>query len=248
MFLRMVTHVIRAEESETWAEVYTQSVLSALRSTEGCVFASLLQNTGNAPECVSLTLWKSQKESTAYEESGLYTRLVDILRPFFAESTEWKLELSKDLSLEYTPIQVEPTVERFDDSVAGSETISRLKAKPFAVQILTLAVQEDQVGSFEILFSSDIHPKYKMHKGFIDLILVREHHKFHIISFWDETVDIELSAGIHSMNYLLESIYAILPSFVRWRSSHSSAVHTSASSEDATAAVYRCLTAEWFLQ
>jgi heme-degrading monooxygenase HmoA len=83
MFLRMVTHIIRAEESETWSEVYTQSVLSALRSTEGCVFASLLQNTGNAQECVSLTLWKSQKESSDYEESGLYTRLVDILRPCF---------------------------------------------------------------------------------------------------------------------------------------------------------------------
>ncbi len=246
MFLRMVTHIIRAEETETWAEVYTQSVLSALRSTEGCVFASLLQNTGNAQECVSLTLWKSQKESTDYEESGLYTRLVDILRPFFVESTEWKLELSKDLSLEYTPILVEPTVERFDNSVAGSENISRLKAKPFAVQILTLTVQEDRVRNFETIFSSDIHPKYKVHKGFIDLILVREHHKFHIISFWDETVDIESSSGIYSINQLLESIDKILPSYVRWRVSHETAAHTSASSEDLKATVYRCLTAEWF--
>jgi hypothetical protein len=128
--------------------------------------------------------------------------------------------------------------------VAGSENISRLKAKPFAVQILTLTVQEDQVHNFEAIFSSEIHPKYKIHKGFIDLILVREHHKFHIISFWDETVDIESSSGIHSINQLLESIYKILPSFVRWRDSHESTVHTSASSEDLKATVYRCLTAE----
>ncbi len=180
------------------------------------------------------------------EESGLYTRLVDILRPFFAESTEWKLELSKDLSLEYTPIQVEPTVERFDDSVAGSENISRLRAKPFAVQFLTLTVQEDQSRAFESIFSSEIHPKYNMHKGFIDLILVREHHKFHVISFWDETVDIESSNGVHSIPYLMESIYKILPSFVRWKDFHGSSVHTSATSEDLRAAMYRCLTAEWF--
>ena len=218
-----------------------------LRSTQGCVFASLLQNTGNAQECISLTIWNSRKESSDYEESGLYLKLVDSLRPFFAESNEWKLELSEDLSLEYTPIKVEPTVEGFDESVAGSENISTLKAKPFAAHILALTVQEDQDPHFRNHFSSEIHPKYKTHKGFIDLILVREHHKFHIISFWDETVDIESSSGIHSISHLLESIYKILPSFVRWRVSHDSAVHTSASSEDLRATVYRCLTAEWFL-
>jgi hypothetical protein len=244
----MVTHIIRAEESEKNAEVYARLILPALRSTQGCVFASLLQNTGNAQECVSLTIWKSRKESTDYEESGLYLHLVDSLRPFFAESTEWKLELSEDLSLEYTPIQVEPTVERFDESVAGSENISRLKAKPFAVQILALTVQEDQIHAFETIFSSDIHPKYKIHKGFIDLILIRQHHKFHIISFWDETVDIQSSSGIHSISQLLESIHKILPSYVRWRVSHSTAAHTSASSEDLKATLYRCLTAEWFTQ
>ncbi|MGA9405809.1 MAG: hypothetical protein WBW71_01625 [Bacteroidota bacterium] len=242
----MVTHIIRPEESERNAQVYADSILSALRSTPGCVFASLLQNTGNAQECISLTIWNSRKESNDYEESGLYPRLVNALRPFFAESTEWKLELSENLSLEYTPIKVEPTVERFDDSVAGSENISRLKAKPFAAHILRFTVQEDQSNTFEALFASDIHPKYKMHKGFIDLVLVRERHKFHIISFWDETVDIESPSGMYSVNQLLESVYKILPSFVRQQVAHGNAAHTSASSEGITSTMYRCLTAEWF--
>jgi heme-degrading monooxygenase HmoA len=242
----MVTHIIRAEESEKNAETYARSVLSALRITEGCIFASLLQNTSNPQECISLTIWASRKTSTDYEESGLYLKLVDSLRPYFLESTEWKLELSEDLSLEYTPTQVEPTVERFDDSVAGSENIFRLKANPFAVHILTLSVQEDQIPTFESIFSKEIHPKYKLHKGFIDLIMVRQQRKFHIVSFWDETVDIESSTGINSVTQLLESVYKIFPSFVRWKVSHNSTTHTSASSEDLTAAVYRCLTAEWF--
>jgi heme-degrading monooxygenase HmoA len=247
MFLRLVTHIIRAEESEKNAETYARSVLSGLRSTKGCVFASLLQNTGNAQECISLTIWNSRKESSDYEESGLYLKLVDFLRPFFAESNEWKLELSEDLSLEYTPIKVEPSVEGFDESVAGSESISTLKAKPFAAHILALTVQEDQSHTFETIFSSEIQPKYKTHKGFIDLILVREHHKFHIISFWDETVDIESSSGIRSIPHLLESIYKILPSSVRSQVSRTGAVHSSASSEEMRSAVYRCLSAEWFL-
>jgi heme-degrading monooxygenase HmoA len=246
MFLRLVTHTVRGEESESMAATYTASVLSTLRTTKGCVFASLLQNTDNAQECISLTIWNSQKESFDYEESGSYQLLVDSLRPYFVASNEYSLQLSADLSLEYTPIQVEPTVERFNNSVAGSENISRLKTNPFAVQMLTLTVQEDQIDTFEHIFRSEIHPRFKTHKGFINLILLRQQREYHIISFWDETVDIQSASGIHSINELLTSIYKILPSFIRWKVSHSSAVHTSASSEDIKATVHRCLVAEWF--
>lgn len=247
MFLRMVTHVVRIEETEKMAEIYDRSVLSALRTTQGCVFASLMQNTANMHECVSLTIWNSKKESFEYEESGLYQQLVDALRPFFVESTEYKLELSADLSLEYTPIQVEPTVERFDESVSGSEHISKLKAKPFAVQILALSVQDEKAADFEKIFLSEIRPKYKTHKGFIDLILLRQQRKYHIISFWDEAVDIQSPSGPHSINELVQSIYKVLPSFVQWQVSHKSSVPSSASSEEIRTMVYRCLTAGWFL-
>lgn len=248
MFLRMVTHAVQSEKGLQFVAMYERMILPALRSTSGCVFASLLQNTGNAQECISLTIWKSQQEALEYEESGLYRQLVDSLRPFFIETNEWKLELSEDLSLEYTPIPKEPTIARFDDSVAGSEEITRLKAKPFAVQVLTLTIQEDQLHTFENIFSTDIHPKYKTHKGFLDLILLRQHREYHIISFWDETVDIQSSSGIHSISQLLESIYKILPSFIQWRVSNRTAARISASSEDFKATVHRCLTAEWFVQ
>lgn len=246
MFLRMVTHTIRSDESEKFAGVYDHFVLSALRTTKGCVFAALIQGTENKEEGISLTIWNSQKESIEYEESGLYKQLVDYLRPYFLESDEYTLKLSDDLSLEYTPIQVEPTVEGFNDSTTGSENISRITATPFAVQILTLSVQEDQTQTFERIFSSDIHPKYQTHKGFINLILVRQKREFHVISFWDETVDIQATSGIHSINELLISIHKILPSFIRWKVSHKSTAVTSVSSEDIKATVYRCLAAEWF--
>ena len=246
MFLRMVTHAIRIEESERMSETYHSSIISKLRTTPGCAFASLLQNTSNPQECISLTLWNSQNESFTYEESGAFNQLVNSLRPFFVESNEYTLQLSEDLSLEYTPIQVEPTVERFNNSVAGSENISALKAKPYAVQMLTLTVQEDQIQTFENIFTSEIHPKYKTHKGFIDLILLKQQREYHIISFWDETVDIQSTSGIHSINELLTSIYNILPSFVRWKVSHHKAAHTSVSTEDIKATVHRCLVAEWF--
>jgi len=246
MFLRMVTHAIRRDVSEKSVETYNQSIMPALRTTTGCAFAAFLQNTIDLQECISLTIWNSQKESFDYEESGLYKKLVDSLRPYFTESSEFKLELSADLSLEYTPIVEEPTVKRFSESVANSENISSLKAAPFAIQVLSLTVQDDKIEEFEKIFSAEIHPKFISQKGFIDLIVVRQDREFYVLSFWDETVDIQSPSGEHSLNELLYSISKILPSFIRWRVSHKNASSMSASSEEAKSTVYRCLTAEWF--
>jgi heme-degrading monooxygenase HmoA len=248
MFLRMVTHTYRDEELLHMTMTYEHAVLPALRSTPGCVFAAFIQNIDDHRECVSLTLWRSQNEAHEYEGSGLYFKLVNELRPFFTETTEWKLQLNEENALENVPVQIEPEVVGFSDSVAGSEVFSRLKAKPFAVQIVTLTVKAGHLQDFETIFSSEIHQKYQTCKGFIDLILLRQERVYHSISFWDETVDINSSSDIHSINQLVRSIYAVLPTFVQWRMSHQGAARTSASSEDVKATVYRCLVAEWLTQ
>jgi heme-degrading monooxygenase HmoA len=246
MFLRMVAHTIRDDDALRMAKTYERLVLSALKSTPGCAFAALIQNIDKHTECISLTLWKSHEESLAYEASGLYLQLVNALRPFFLESTAWKLQLNEEYALENTLVQIEPDVAGYSESVAGPEEIHRLKEKPFAVQILSLSVQEDQMRSFERIFSDEIHQKYKLSKGFIDLILLRQNREYHSISFWDETADIQSSSEVHSINQLVKSIYSLLPSFIQWRVSRSGAPPLSASSEDIKAAVYRCLVAEWF--
>ena len=248
MFLRMVTHAAQVDKVVQMVETYDRRIIGSFRSTPGCVFASLLQNINAPSECISLTIWQSQQFAMDYEKGGLFKELVESLRPYFVESNEWKLELTEELSLDYTPIQSEPTVSRFNDSVAGSEEITKLKSKPFAIQILSLTVQEEENHKFEEIFMQDIHPKYKAHKGFIDLILLRQKREYYIFSFWDEAVDLQSPSGIHSIGHLLDSIYTVLPSFIQWRTKHRSAARISASSEEFKATVHRCLTAEWFIR
>lgn len=245
MFLRMVTHLIRGEESDHFAEVYATTVIPALRGTRGCVYASLMQNVDDTSQGISLTIWNSQAESRLYEESGLYHQLVNALRPYFKESEEYTLQLSDDLSLEYTPIAVEPTIERFDRSIADGEHLSILRTGPYAVQTVTLSVQQDQTENFERLFATEIHPRYRTQKGFMDIILLRQEREYHLISFWDGTVDMQSADGIRTNGELLTSIYRMLPSSIRWKVSHKGSSHT-VSSEDMSAQIYRCLTSEWF--
>ena len=246
MFLRMVTHIIRAEDSEKNAQTYAGSVLSGLRTTKGCIFAALLQDSADPQRCISLTIWSSRKESVAYEESGLYQKLVDSLRPFFREADEWKLELSEDLSLQVTPVRVEPSIEGFDETRVASGSLAELRRNPFAVHMLAVTVLEEHVGALEEKIASEIYEQYRRVKGFLELMSVRQQRTMYVISFWDETVDLSTSSGIHSLDKLTESLSGMLPSFIRWKVAHERASQFSASSEDAHTSVYRCLTAEWF--
>jgi len=246
MFLRMVTHIIRAEDSEKNARTYAGSVLSGLRTTKGCAFAALLQESANPKHCVSLTIWTSRQASVVYEESGLYEKLVDSLRPFFLETDEWKLELSEDLSLQYTPVRTEPSVEGFDETLVTSVELSGLRENPFAAHILAVTVLQEQVGEFEKKLSSDIDERYREIKGFLELITVRQDRTFYVISFWDQTVDLQSPSGVRLLDRLGESLSELLPAFIQWKVSHERAARFSASSEDVRSSVYRCLASEWF--
>ncbi|MEW6062299.1 MAG: antibiotic biosynthesis monooxygenase [Bacteroidota bacterium] len=246
MFLRMVSMGIREEHSLKIAEEYDRNVVSALRTQPGCSFASLLQNISDKKDCVSLTIWNSKNDAVRYEKSGLFKRLVESLRTFYEESNEWELKLSDDLSIEYTPVQVDPTVKGYDDDDTEKEYIRKFNITPYAATIISLSVQPEKIREFQEIFVANVIPKFREHKGFIHIILLRKNTEFNIISFWDETIDFGSSFNDQALRSLTESIFELLPSSVQWQVSHKAAKTSFASSEKITASIYRCLTGEWF--
>ncbi len=248
MFLRMVSMAVRKEQIHQFSDAYNKNVISILRTTPGCVFASLLQNIKGHSEGVSLTIWNSQQEAQAYEASGVFKRLVEVLRPFYAESTEYTLQLSEDLSLEYFPVIEEPTVKGYTDSNADTGFVDPAKSTPYAVHVVSLAIEPANADEFGQIVTRDILPQYKKEKGFIHLVLLRRGRECQVLSFWDETVDINTALGEQKLNVLLKGIFQVLPSFVQWKVSHHSSAASSASSDDLKATLYRCLTAEWFVR
>ena len=248
MFLRMVSMAVRKEQIHQFSDSYNQNVISVLRATPGCVFASLLQNIKGDSEGVSLTIWNSQQEAQAYEASGVFKRLVELLRPFYAESTEYTLQLSEDLSLEYSPVIEEPTVKGYSETSAGGGFAGQVKSTPYVVHVVSLAIEPARAGEFEQIVTRDILPQYRKEKGFIHLVLLRRGRECQILSFWDETVDINTALGEQKLNVLLKEIFRVLPSFVQWKVTHQGSATSSASSDDLKATLYRCLTAEWFVR
>ncbi|MBI2428503.1 MAG: antibiotic biosynthesis monooxygenase [Ignavibacteriales bacterium] len=246
MFLRMVSVGIRAEHALKIAEEYDRNVVTALRTQPGCSFASLLQNINDTTDCISLTIWNTKSDADEYEKSGVFKRLVESLRTFYEESNEWELKLTDDLSIDYTPVQIDPTVKGYDDADTEKKYIRKFNITPYAATVITLSVQPDKTQDFQDIFVTKVIPKFTEHKGFIHIILLRKSNEFNIISFWDETIDFNASFNDQVLRSLTRSIFEMLPSSVQWQVSHKSSKASFASSEEITASVYRCLTGEWF--
>ncbi|MFA6456058.1 MAG: antibiotic biosynthesis monooxygenase [Bacteroidota bacterium] len=246
MFLRMVSMVVRAEDSVVFAREYDSNIITALQHQPGCCFATLLQNTTDTKDCISLTIWESKQLADEYEKSGVFKQLVESLRSFYEESNDWELKLTDDLSIEYTPVQLNPSVKGFDESDTEKTYNLKFNITPYAVKVITLTVQADRVQEFQEIFTTKIVPKFNTQKVFIHIILLRKENEFNIISFWDETIDLGSSLGEQTLHTLSRSIFELLPSSVRWQVSHKASRSSFASSEEMTASVYRCLTGAWF--
>jgi heme-degrading monooxygenase HmoA len=246
MFLRMVSMGVQGNESELFAKAYDENVISALRLQPGCSFASLLQNVNDPKDCISVTIWESKRATEQYENSGVFKALVESLRSFYVESGEFELKLTDDLSIEYTPIQNDPSLKQFDDDDTEKQYIQKFNITPYAAKIITLTVQPEKVQEFQSIFAEQVVPKFKEQKGFIHIILLRKESEFNIISFWDETIDLTDSSGDQSLNTLTRTIFKMLPASVQWQVSHKASRLSFASTDEITASVYRCLTGEWF--
>lgn len=246
MFLRMVSMGVQEKDSSIFAKAYDENVISALRRQPGCSFASLLQNIHDSKDCISITIWESKKSTEEYERSGVFKALVESLRSFYEESNEFELKLTDDLSIEYTPIQNDPDIKQYDDADTGKEYIEKFNITPYAAKIITLTVQLEKIQEFEEIFIEKVIPKFKEQKGFIHIILLRKKNEFNIISFWDETIDLNADSGGQSLTSLTRSIFKLLPSSVQWQVSHKASRSSFATTEEISASVYRCLTGEWF--
>ncbi|HTP12385.1 MAG TPA: antibiotic biosynthesis monooxygenase [Bacteroidota bacterium] len=159
MFVRLLQLKIKPDEMPAMAVLYESKILPALQSTGECVCAFLMQSVGKPEEAISLTLWQSEDASSAYERSGLFMRLVADARPFFAESTDWKLRLSEDLTLEYRADDAEPAVKRYSLSAAtGPSFPAHEPSNPMFLRIVVVHLKPGMLQEYRTLYEENIVP------------------------------------------------------------------------------------------
>lgn len=189
MFMRLVHHKVRPDELKNIQDYYHQVVIPALEKTPGCLSACLIHATQQAEEVISLTLWESPAHVRAYEQSGVFKQLVDGMRPYLAESSEWKIHLSKDLTLEYAAVPEEPVVKTYTVVTASNDApVRKIPSHLMYTRIVSVKLRPGKMEEYKRLYNELIIPALRETPGCQFAYLIEsteEANEVHSITVWD---------------------------------------------------------------
>ena len=125
MFMRLVQLNVELQYIDEFRDAYKTEVIERLQKMPGCKFVGLIENGTEETEFISLTLWDTQEQAESYEKGGIYSELLGKLMPYLQNSSEWKIQLSENLELEYKQVTEEPVIKKYNvqvqtDKEAGS--------------------------------------------------------------------------------------------------------------------------------
>ena len=221
MFMRLFHLKTKSEKVDVLKSFYDAIVIPELHKINGCLFAGLLLNNTDVSEGISLTLWDTQQHAEDYEKSGLFEKLLDQAKPFLSQSTEWKVQLSEDLELEYKEEEEEPDLEHFNVTVNErvKEDLFKQHSKMY-IRIVSHILQKDKIEEFRDLFIDQIIPELRNTKGCRYSYLIESmHHDNEVISLsiWDSKEDAlayEKSGAFESLINVLRPTFS---QFYQWK-------------------------------
>jgi len=201
MFMRLVQVKVKPESSDMLAELYAQRIVPVLQLTPGCIYASLIRSTSNPDESISLTLWETARDADEYEQSGAFQRLIAEAQPYFSDSSEWKIQLSRDLTLEYTPVSEEPVIRSFTVTTPSTERPPIAQEGRLFIRILSVKLQPGKTEEFAGIYQAEILPVLRSVQGCRYAFLtegVEERNEVISLTIWDskQAADVYESSGL----------------------------------------------------
>lgn len=165
MYIRFVEASIRIQDTSTLELVYGDLIIPVLEDTKGCIFAGLLKNLDKPKKYISLTIWDEQASAEAYIASGKYDQNIDQVRLLFEESTEWKIQLSEDNMVEYTPVPNNLVVKSYPVKEDKRPLSDKVSSERSYLRIISHKVREGAEEEFAEIYNSEILPELKQIEG-----------------------------------------------------------------------------------
>lgn len=224
MFMRLVQLKIKREESATVRRYYEERTVPALQNTPGCLFACLMQSAEEADEMISMTMWESQEAAESYEKSGLFQQLIDEKRHLMAESSEWRVQLSKDLKLEYAPVPVDPEIKAFPIAAMTGKT--EKDAAPghhpgrMFLRVFSLKLKPEMREEYRRIYTDEIIPAFQAVKGCRHAYLLMpqgESNEVFSITIWDSKEAVEEYERGETFTRLIEKVKHTLTDLYQWK-------------------------------
>jgi len=202
MFMRLVQVKIKSDMADQLPLLYSREIIPALQKTPGCLYASLIKSTQNEDEAISMTLWDSLEHAEAYEQGGLFQKLLNEVTPLLSDSSEWRIQLSKDFTWEYVPSHEEPVVKSYRVTTSFPHPPSTAEStSPLYVRILSVRLKTGRLEEFAALYNSEILPMlHKVHGCRYAFLTegVEERNEVISVTIWDrkEAADVYEESGL----------------------------------------------------
>ncbi len=251
MYMRFVYLRVKPEKVVAFETFYENRVTPTLHEMKGCLFASLMQSAAHPDECISMTLWNTPEDAQDYEQSGRYDALIKENEPYFSDSSEWRIQLSDDLTLEFKPVKEPPVVQAFPVATASAGTAPK-EAAP-SQMYLRIASAKIQPGKFEALkkvYTDEIIPALLATDGCRYAYLVggmQDSLETLSVTLWDskEQADAYEQSGRYAQ--LVDKVAPMLSSLFQWKMALDPSQRASvATSDDMTVEGYHVVTGESF--
>ncbi len=220
MFMRLVQLNVEKEEIDNFRGTYQKDIIGRLQKTPGCRFIGLIESGSEECEFISLTLWDKQEQAESYEKSGVYEELLGKVRQYLQNSSEWKIQLSENLELEYKQVQEEPVIKKYSVQAQGDKSEENGIDSNLYVRIVSLSIQEGKENEFKKIFSDEIIPELLATKGCKYAYLTRstqEQNAFISVTIWDSKKDADLYESSGKFKELVDKIAHTFSQFYRWK-------------------------------
>ena len=186
MYMSLAQAKIKSEILPRIKEVYLKIIASRLKSAEGCRHAWLLQNEKAENEFITLSLWSSRRAIEAFVTTVAYQEMMKELETILAESSEWKMQLSENLTLEYVPVSEKPLIDTYDVRTEMDAEMQDTGA--VFVRVFSLSIKVDRKEEFVQLYQSVIIAELKKVSGCRAAYLCENRmndHAYISVTLWD---------------------------------------------------------------
>jgi len=220
MLMRLVEVRIIPDALNEFETVYRNKIMPVLDDTAGCLFAGLLQSVSESEQLVSLTLWQSKEESEAYVDSGVFQKNLDIAMPYLEESSEWKIQLSKDDTLNYEPVKQEPTVKSYKLANDPEPLSKEMKVSRNYLRVLSLNLISGKEKEFKQIYHNDIQPELKNVPGCrYSFLIDNSENKQEMLSFtiWNDLESVKKYETQGKFQSLLNKVQHTLSELYQWK-------------------------------
>ena len=251
MFIRMVHVKIRSGLLQQVETLYRDRIIPGLHTVKGCRFAGLLQSAHHPEYCISLTMWNSDQDAKGYQDSGLYTRLLEETKPFLAESTETTVRLSEDLKLEYVPVPEEPIIHAHPVEATTDTDVESIDGRSdIHVRIVLLKIRPGKHDDFRKRYVEHTIPTLRKVKGCRHVYLTGQDDDPDVVASvttWDSRQDAENYEKSGLYDQLIDSQKEYLSALYEWKRHREGRGKAEvATSEDVVVELYNVVTSKSF--